>query len=187
MKKFILFVMVFFSVNFVNSQVFNNVHIGGKLDSCISNFKKKGFTFVKYNNFGATMSGLVTNKQVEMYLIVTPKSKVVCKLSIYFPKQQSWSSLYSEYNKVKEMLTLKYGEPDQTTEEFISPYKLDDGYETTAIQVEKCNYNSIWLYKNNTNIIVEISKYLEIYLSYENETNMKIKKVEENSLNYNTF
>lgn len=187
MKQFILSLVFLFLTSFVNSQVFNGVPIKGNLQTCIANFKQKGFTFIKYNEYGATMSGVVANKQVELYIIMTPKSKVVCKLSMYFSKQQGWSSLYSEYSKVKEMLTLKYGEPDYISEEFITPYKLGDGYETTALEIEKCNYNSIWLYKDNTNIVVEISKYLQIYLSYENEDNMKIKKIEENSVNYNTF
>lgn len=187
MKQFILSLVFLFLTSFVNSQVFNGVPIKGNLQTCIANFKQKGFTFIKYNEYGATMSGVVANKQVELYIMVTPKSKMVCRVLIYFSKQISWARLYSQYSEVKEMLTLKYGEPDYNVETFITPYQLGDGYETNAVELEKCNYNSIWLNRNNTNILVEISEYLQIYLSYENNENMGIKKIEENSVNYNTF
>ena len=187
MKQFILSLVLLFSVSFVNSQVFNGVHIGGTLQSCISNFKQKGFTFVKYDTYGATMSGTVSNKQVELYIVATPKSKTVCKVAIYFPRRNSWSKLYSEYSEMKDMLITKYGDPNYNEEKFIQPYELGDGFETTAIKMEKCEYTTIWLERANTNIIVEISEFLQTYLAYENKKNMDLKNREDESINMTTF
>ena len=112
-------------------------------------------------------------------LVATPQSKTVCKVSLYFPKRKSWSILLDEYVQMKKQLILKYGAPDLQMETFHHPYKLGDGFETTALQAEKCEYCSIWMNKINTNVIVEISEFLQIYLAFENKPNMELRAKEE--------
>lgn len=187
MKQFLFTLTFLFSVSFVNSQVFNGVPISGNLQTCITKFKQKGFTFVKYNPHGASMSGMVSNKQVELYIVVTPKSKTVCKVAVYFPKRNTWSNLYSEYSDMRDLLTTKYGDPDLNIEKFNYPYELGDGFETTAIAMEKCDYTTIWLDRGNTNIVVEISQFLQTYIAYENKKNMDLRELEEQSINMTTF
>lgn len=187
MKQFFLSLIFLFSVAFAKAQVFNGVSISGNLQTCVSNFKQKGFTFVKYNPYGATMSGMVSNKQVELYIVVTPKSKTVCKVAVYFPKRNNWSNLYTEYSDMKDLLTAKYGDPDLNVEKFLYPYELGDGFETTAISTEKCDYTTIWLDRGNTNIVVEITQYLQTLIAYENKKNMDLKEREELSINMSTF
>ena len=179
MKNFLLSFIVLLICTSSDAQMFHGVPISGSLQLCMANFQKKGFVFVKFNPHGVTMSGNVYNLPVELYIVATPRSKTVCKVSLYFPKRKSWSILLDEYVQMKKQLILKYGAPDLQMETFHHPYKLGDGLETTALQAEKCEYCTIWLNKINTNAIVEISEFLQIYLAFENKSNMELSAKEE--------
>lgn len=177
MKKLLLAIAIL-ATSLSYGQTFNDVYIGGSLEKVVSNFRSKGYLVSKYLDVGVLMKGKLGYEDVELYILVTPKSKQVFKAVAYLTKKDSWTSLKSQYNRYKEALTNKYGEPDSNLESFDSPYYEGDGYEIVAFANDKASYNSIWLNKGNANIAVQISEDGQVKLIYENNTNMELKRKE---------
>jgi len=172
------------------SQVFNGVKIDGNVQTVISQFKAKGFilntpTGVLDNI--KIMKGMLSGQVVELVIISTPKTKLAAKVVVYLPEQKSWYSLKSSYNKYLELLTQKYGNPSQTIETWTNPYYEGDGYELQALENEKAIYKTLWNRINNLNILLEISKYKEIHISYENDKNMDLAMEEKNEVESTIF
>lgn len=188
MKK-LLFVLLTVLSTTSFAQSFNGITIGGKLSEFVSAMKEKGYTYVKATETGgAIMSGTLSGNIVELWISVTPKTKLVWKLSIYFPENDSWYSMKSEYEKYKSALTEKYGTPDKTFEFFKSPYYDGDGYEMTAVRVEKAVFSTYWI-KNESNyaISLSITKFSQLRISYENVRNSSIDDKEKKEINNTTL
>jgi hypothetical protein len=172
------------------AQVFNGVKIDGNVQTVINQFKEKGF--ILNTPTGAldnikTMKGMLSGQLVELVIISTPKTKLAAKIVVYLPELKSWNSLISSYNKYLELLTQKYGNPSQTIENWIKPYYEGDGYEIQALENEKAIYRTFWNRINNLNILLEISKYKEIHIAYENDKNMDLAMAEKNEVDSTIF
>lgn len=181
MKKTIITIAIVLFTTFTFAQSFNGVAISGSMSTAVNAFKAKGFTVVDNLQNITVMKGKIQNQTIELFIKVTPKSKQVYAFSIYFPKHISWSGIRNEYEKYKDILIAKYGQPDSEYDFFSTPYYLGDGYELQALRLEKCSYSAYWFDKENTNISVEMSKYEQVNMTYENEKLIKIraKEVEE--------
>jgi hypothetical protein len=186
MKKFILIALAFVSFNSF-SQSFDGVPISGDLPTAIAKFRAKGYTIDQYVNNGVVMKGRVANNSVEVFVMTTPKSKKVFKMVVFMDEQTSWVSLKSEYYKYKNILTEKYGNPDEKYDFFTSPYFEGDGYELQAVGLEKANYAAYWFKRDNLTLGVEISKFKQIKLIYENNQMMEIKNREQADIENNSF
>lgn len=173
MKNVFLFMLMALPFGSTKSQAFDGVEIGGPISVAIEKFKAKGYKLVEKYETGARMVGKVGVYQVELYLTKTPKSGKFAKIGLYFDKRISWSSLLSDYNRMKEIIVDKYGIPTSDYETFVNPFYLGDGYEMTAVKIEKCIYASYWL-MDTMNISLEISKFAQVNLSYENVANMDL-------------
>jgi len=188
MKKllFVLFTVLISTTTF--SQSFNGIEIGGKLSDFVSRMKQKGYSYVEQTENGAVMKGTLSGEIVEFWISVTAKTKVIWKLSIYFPENNSWYSINSDYQKMKNTLTEKYGTPDKTFEFFRNPYTEGDGYEMTAVKVEKAFYSSYWVKKDsNYAISLTITKFAQLRISYENVKNSELEESERKQINKTTF
>lgn len=168
-------------------QSFDGVPISGDLPTAISRFKEKGYSLTKYIENGVIMKGKVAGESVELFIFNTVKSKVVFKISVYFEEQQAWRSLKSQYQRVLDILKGKYGDPDNSYTDFEDPYFEGDGYEMSAVQLEKCNYVAYWLKKDNLSLAIEISKWKQVNITYENDANMAIQKQERSQIQKNSF
>jgi hypothetical protein len=155
------------------AQYVNGVKIDGTVQSVVAQLKTKGFTLDSYSPEGfATMKGTFAGNNVELYVFVTPISKKVWKVVIYFPTVSNWYSIKNDYLEVVEVIKDKYGSPEKSFDFFSKPYYEGDGYEMTAVTMEKCFYSSYWSLPHiNTNISAEISKYKQIKIAYENVEN----------------
>lgn len=129
------------------------------------------------------MQGKVNDTKIELNIVNTPTSKLVWKFAIYLPKQDDWYSIKSQYNSFTNTLTEKYGEPTDSYTGFASPYYEGDGYEMSAIILDKCNYITIWA--NGTTI--QISKFKQVRITYENADNSVIDDEEKKALNNKIF
>jgi hypothetical protein len=178
MKK-LLTIILFFSVIITKGQEFMGVKIDGTKPQAIQKFIAKGFKVKKQDDTWVQMLGVFNKKEVELYLSFTPISKKFWKLTVYFPESNNWSTLKNDYFYYKKILTEKYGEPTQSYESFLSPYEEGDGYEISAIVLEKCGYASFWL---DLVIGLEISKYKQISISYENPILNQLQEKEKNNL-----
>jgi hypothetical protein len=170
-----------------NAQYFNEVKIDGSSTEYLAKIKAKGYVFKKYfdNNNGA----ILMKDLNELYVFWTPKTKLVYKVSIYFPKKDGWYSLKSQYGEYKDMLSNKYGEPKDVYEYFTKPYYEGDGYEMTALSVGKVSYFSFWDLSNEQNLQLglSITKYDQVEISYENYKNTLLKNQEQNAINSKVF
>jgi hypothetical protein len=179
--KNLLTIVLLFSTLIGKGQEF----MGVKIDGCgknqaVQRFIQKGFKTEKQDKTWTQMFGMFNNKKVELYLSYTPVTGKFWKVSIYFPKENDWYTIKNDYFYFKKVLTEKYGEPSNVYENFSSPYFEGDGYEMSAIVLEKCDYVSIWL---DISILLEISKYKQIMLSYENPILSEINDKEKNQFN----
>lgn len=186
MKKLIVIFLLFFSSE-IFSQSWNGIPISGDAKNLQSNFSNKGFTFRKKDLNCYIFDGKVGGEETEVFAYVTPKTNLVTKFIIYKSKKYTWKSLLNDYENVKNIITEKYGEP-KIIEYFSNPYYLGDGYELTAVSVEKCNYSAYWIEADkNTNIGLNISKYLQVKLTYENVNNIERYQKELQELNGNIY
>jgi hypothetical protein len=189
MKKVIVLIAIVLSSITLSAQSFDGVEISGDLVTAIAKFKAKGYTLVKNEDGIASMKGMLAKTyNIELYIYTTPKSKKVTKVVAYLDEENTWSNLKYEYEKFVGIISDKYGKPDNTYATFTSPYFEGDGYEMTAVGIEKCLYASYWLgQSNNTNIGVEISKFKQVKIVYENAANMRLRKNEQDQIENNAF
>jgi len=185
MKFFFLFSFIIVTMG-VHAQEFMGVKVEGDKLNLISQFKSKGFVLKGDSKQDAViMEGNIGSKTYEIVISVTPKTKQVWKLSVYLPKSENWSRIREEYNEYLDLLTTKYGKPEQTYAFFASPYKEGDGYEMSAIGLEKCYYSAYW--EDNIGISIQISKFKQVKVSYENKKNVELLEVEKKEVNSKIF
>jgi hypothetical protein len=177
MKHLFLAIVLFVSTT-VFSQSFDGVDISGDIPTAVSKFKAKGYTVTNYFENGVQLKGKVANRQIQLFVFNTPKSKKIFKMTAYLSEEYSWPSLRSSYYDMVSTLTNKYGEPDESEASFITPYYLGDGYELQAVTLEKVDYHAYWFKRNNLTVGVEISKYKQVKLTYENNLMMDLKDKE---------
>lgn len=183
MKKYIVFLVFLFICEFVNSQGFDNVSVSGSLSSVIEKYKVKGYKFVKYFDNGALMNGKLNGRPIEIFILSTPKSKIVYKISVYLSAHQTWENLYDDYSNIFEAFMNKYGEPDYIEAKFEYPFESGDGYEMTAVVSEKCKYYAAWIKKYQNDIMIEISEFKQVRLVYESPKNIELRTNELNEIN----
>jgi hypothetical protein len=186
MKKLILILSMFISFS-VNSQSFDGVPISGDLPTAIARYKAKGYIFEKFIDNGAILKGKIAQTPIEIFVFVTPKTKRVYKIVGYLDEDISWVALKSTYNRFHEIITTKYGVADGDYEDFTTPYFEGDGYELSAVALEKVNYSAYWLNKLSLNIGVEISKFKQVKITYENNELIKLKRTEQSQIETNSF
>jgi len=196
MKKWILSVVIVVA-NFLSAQSvapvtgvpqFMGIPIEGDALVFINKLKSKGFKVKKYDAIVTTMTGVfLGNLTNEVLIIHTPKSKKVWKVVVYMQEQIGWSSLKSEYVSLLSKLNNKYGEPSSSYFSFMSPYEEGDGYEMNAVELEKTNIVAWWnlTHQDGTEsgtITLELSKWKQNKISWENATNAALKVKEQAEL-----
>ena len=186
MKQLILIISLFISVS-VFSQQFDGVNISGDLPTAVSSYKAKGYILSKTITNGVIMNGKIGNTEIELYLFTTSKSKKVYKATVYLPIKETWYAIKQNYQDYLEVLTTKYGTPNKSYDFFSKPYFEGDGYEMSALGLEKCTFSAYWLDIDNTSIVIEISKYKQVKISYENNANQKIASAERDAINNVSF
>lgn len=167
------------------AQEFLGVKVDGTKQEFVAKFVAKGFKVVKVeggNENATSMKGSYGGTNYELVIINTPVTKKVWKLAVYLPEQTSWYSLKSAYEQYLGVLVSKYGDPNKSYNFFKDPYYEGDGYEMSAVALDKCVFSSFW-----ENIYIEISKYRQVKISYENATNSALDDEEKEKINKNVF
>lgn len=186
MKILITLILTFFSLS-ISAQQFDGVPISGSLTNAIAKFKAKGYILSKIEGDAAIMKGKIATYPIELIVLCTPKTKQVYKVVAFLEKDISWKSLKANYFRFKDIFTDKYGQEESEYEYFTDPYYEGDGYELQAVRLEKCTYSTYWFDKMGMNIAVEISKYEQVRLAYENATLVKVKVREAAEIEANSF
>jgi hypothetical protein len=162
------------SADAVEHLTFKGVPIDGTLDDYVTNMKKAGFTLVSVENGLALFSGDFAGYKECIIGVVTLDGKdLVSKVTVVFPKRDTWSDLESNYSKLKELLTIKYGEPESHAEKFNSTYQpssdIDKMYE---LLMERCEYSSSFELDNGAiQLSIEHAGYAFVMLAYFDKTN----------------
>ncbi len=170
------------------SQSFDGVAIDGELSVAISKYKEKGYEVISKEKELAILKGTAAGKKINLFILTTPKSKIIYRAVIFLPTQEDWTSLKNDYEKYIEILTNKYGKPTSSYKSFKDPYTEGDGNEMTAVVTKKCQYATYWLDdKDNTNIAIEISNTKEVQITYENVKNTMLRDKEKSEIEKTVF
>lgn len=164
-------------------QEFMGIKVDGSKATITSQFLGKGMTKLQSSTpTTLVFKGYANSVDVEVYVFFTPKTNLAWKFMVYLPKRSDWYELKGEYQRYAELFSSKYGEPTSSYSSFLSPYYEGDGYEISAVALNKCLYSSFW-----SKYSVEISEYKQVRLTYENSENALTNKAERNQINSATF
>jgi len=184
MKKLITTVLIIILlVNAGISQVFDGISIYGDFNSTLEKFKSKGYIVDEVVPEGA----ILNYNGMQINLLKTPTTNKVFKAVVYLPKKNNWTDLKSEFNKYHIIFLEKYGNPSDKIKYFDSPYSEGDGKEMEAIKNENFEYWSYWEGINGASYCVEISKYNQVKIIYENDANYSLKEKEVSDLSKSIF
>lgn len=183
MKKLILILFVlFFATGYSQTNVlsgFWGIDFGSSVAQAKSILdSKKGSTYSNESTKDKLIytGGTFAGEDISLILANFYKGKFYYGLVSINPSSES--QLISTYEGLKESLSGKYFEPQNTVEKFDYPFERGDGHEITAIKSEKASFYSMWTFDNAT-ILLIISKDAKIALFYtETATEKIIKEIE---------
>jgi hypothetical protein len=126
--------------------MFNGVPITGTLNEYVNKMKEQGFIHVETMDETAILKGdFAGYKYCVLGVSVLKMQDLVYKIDVSFPESTSWSSLSKNYFSLKEMLTDKYGNPQNVTEKFIGySQPSDDKSKMIELEINNCKYSSTW-------------------------------------------
>lgn len=153
---------------------FKGVPIDGTLDDYVTNMKKAGFALESVENGLALFSGdFAAYKDCIIGVVTLDGKDLVSKVTVVFPKRDTWSDVESNYRKLKELLTIKYGEPESHAEKFNSTYQPDGDFEKMyELQFENCEYwSSFELDNGSIQLSIEHAGYAFVMLAYFDKAN----------------
>lgn len=182
MKKSLLFILCcLFSFTLFAQEKhmeFKGTPINGTLSSFVQKMKTKGYKTILTENNAVALEGEFIGKKAVIFVIATPKTKMVWKVGVNLEKKISWSSLKDEYNTIKDSYIKKYGKASHSFERFDDPYYEGDGYELQALKMEKCTYKSYFKTPEGF-ISVGIDTDGSIAIWYEDGINVNIASQEQ--------
>lgn len=149
MKKIVvtLFLLMSFTLIFAQTSEhlkFKGVPIDGTLSEYVSKMKQAGFQLIETDDGEAVLEGEFAGYSDCMIGVKTlQKQDLVHEIVVLFPSQDKWSGLSYDYERLKSMLTKKYGEPDECVEKFVDPY-MADNLKMHEVRMDRCEYYSIY-------------------------------------------
>lgn len=156
---------------------FLGVEIDGSMTSFVEKMKAKGFTpigGVIDNMIG--MKGTFTNKPILLNIARTPGTRKVYRIGVFYKKNNSWYSLKSDYDKLKDAYKKRYI-VEEEHRFFLDPYYEGDGYEMQALKLGKCDYSA--LFKTGFgSIILGIGESEQIIILYRDSINSALAEQE---------
>ena len=161
MKKIFILTIVMFCAIYSFAQehlAFKGVPIDGTLSSYVAKMKAKGFTSVGTSDGIAALKGDFAAHKSCTILVGTMQNKdLVSRIAVIFPSQDQWRFLYGDYSELKELLTIKYGEPTECIEQFqgYTFSDLTDNDKITRVQLDECTYRTVF-HTNNGDIQLSI-------------------------------
>lgn len=187
MKKIIItlsLLMVLMSSSFAQSSEhlkFKGVPIDGTLNEYVNKMKQAGFYYEATEDGIALLSGEFAGYSDCIVGVKTlQKLNLVHEIVVLFPSQDKWAGLNYDYERLKTMLTKKYGEPDECIERFNAPsyMTMDDNAKMYQVERNNCEYYSKYD-TNNGSISLTISNDgyefgCRVKLFYTDKTNSDI-------------
>lgn len=185
MRKILAFIIICVLSTFEimaqeNHLTFKGIPINGNVSDFVNKMKEDGFTLKQtFSDGSAVMEGKFADKYCDLYVLATPTSKTVWKVAVMLKKEYTnWPDIESDYNELKNLYSIKYGSPLDDFSFFSSPYKLGDGYEMTALRMDKCSYMVLYKVEDIGHIAINMTTLCKISIAYEDSINAKVKDVE---------
>ena len=122
---------------------FLDIPIAGGCNKFVDTLKTLGFHDAESYSDAYWLYGNYSGLPVEACVYFTPITKLASRVAVYYPDRPSWADIESEYFRLKDSLTVLYGEPE-SKETFEPPFKKGDGYEMKAVEKNMCEYWSIF-------------------------------------------
>lgn len=134
---------------------FKGVPIDGPRKTFIANMQQKGFEFVGSQDDISILTGDFAGYKNCTLEVTTLKNKdLVSTITIVFPDQDTWSALESDFENLKEMLTIKYGKPSTEISEWVNCSPVDDHDKLYNLRKDRCKYAACF---ENEQGILELS------------------------------
>lgn len=153
MRKFFTLIFALLNVTFSFAQehlTFKGVPIDGTLSSYVSKMKAKGFTSYGSSDGVAILKGdFAAHKSCTITVATMQNRDLVSRIDVMFPEQSQWQYLYGDYSELKNLLTIKYGEPTECVEEF-QGYSITDDMKMLSVKTDKCKYASVFTTNNGS-------------------------------------
>jgi hypothetical protein len=137
----------------INAQTFEHmsfkeVPIDGTLNEYVAKMKQSGFQYLGAEDGTALLNGdFAGYKNCHVAVTTLKKIDLVHKIGVIFPNLETWSRLYSNYSDLKQMLTEKYGNPNEEVELFdVKPFQLplDDNMKMHQVGMDNCKFYTVW-------------------------------------------
>jgi hypothetical protein len=188
-KLVIVSVLIFLTIFGFGQMMFNNIQLGGPYYNFKLELQKKGFDYHSDSEKEAenifSYTGKFIDKDVELGVMVTPKTKIVWKVNVELPVSNTWTSLKSDFFDLQKKMTQKYGSAYNGHAIFLAPSYEGDGNELLAIFQDKCSYDSYWKTENGF-IVIKIISHAEgtalINISYEDKKASAINTAEKDKI-----
>jgi len=127
---------------------FKGVPIDGTLNEYVAKMKQSGFQYLGTEDGTAMLKGdFAGYKNCHVGVTTLNKMDLVHKIGVIFPKQETWSRLFSNYSDLKQMLTEKYGNPNDEVELFdVESFQLplDDNMKMHEVGMDNCKFYTVW-------------------------------------------
>lgn len=160
---------------------FKGVPITGDIDAFAAQLQAQGYTPLTVIDDAVVMTGKFVNEDCYIYLLPTAKTKQVWKVAVVICREYtSWSSIKTDFNDYKELYIRKYGAPSHDYHFFSSPYYEGDGFEMSALQLDKCHYYTAFAVPGGVVVVTMISD-CHISFRYENTANSELHTAESES------
>jgi len=114
--------------------------------------------------------------------VFTPTSRKLWKVSFVYGEPESFDDHVSTYQRYRQSLIKKYGEPSSSFDFFSSPYEKGDGYEDTALKSGKYTLTDYWLNFTETVVSIKLLKSGYTRIDYENLKLSEVDKAERDKI-----
>ena len=136
----------------IEHMIFRGVPIDGTLNEYVSKITNNGFVLITTDGGVAMLKGDFAAYKDCIIGVSTLKGKnLVSNITVIFPEHDTWSALAYNYYNLKELLTVKYGEPSKVIEKFDTYSEPnDDNSKMYALEMNNCKYYATYETKNGS-------------------------------------
>ena len=125
-----------------NHMKFKGIPMEGTLNSFVQKLKDKGYSYLGQQDGMALLKGeFAATKGCTIGVARFADRDQVNLVAVIFPEEETWNSITRSYYNLKDMLTVKYGNPE-SVEEFTDRESSSDFLKFHALLKDECNYIS---------------------------------------------
>ena len=129
--------------------MFKGVPIDGTLSEYVEKMKLNGFTLLGSENNGALFNGEFANYQnCKIGVGTSNKKDLVSTVFVMFPEREEWNDLYGDYSRLKQLLSEKYGIPNESKEKWENGYEPMLSLRMSAVKRGECNFITTFVTPN---------------------------------------